>query len=62
VRSMHSTKRAKFLEFELPRRIFLVFRRGVVPTLAGTACKGDNISHINTSVTEKITPLLPGAG
>jgi hypothetical protein len=59
---MDSTERTIFAQLEFARRILLVFCRRVITTLAGTACKGNNISHINNLNTEKITLPLPGAG
>ena len=63
VRSMYPAKRAIFIQLELARGIFLVFRRRVVTTLARAACKSNYISHIFTILLQKkITPLLNGTG
>jgi hypothetical protein len=62
MRGVYPAKRTVFAELKLARGVLFVFRRSVVTTLAGTACKSDDVSHVNTSDPEKITPLLPGAG
>jgi len=56
MRSMTPAKRTILVELQFTGSILLIFGRRIIPTLAGTACKGNNISHLFTSCVKKQLP------
>ena len=62
MRSMNPAERTVLIELEFAWRVLLIFCRRVITTLAGTACKGNDIPHVNNLNTEKIPCPIKGQG
>ncbi len=56
VRGMRPAKGTIFFKLQLTRCILFVFRRRIVATLAGTTCKGNDISHFFYFLLQKQLP------
>ena len=63
MRSMTPAKRTILVELQFTGSILLIFGRRIIPTLAGTTCKGNYISHLFTSCLRNNypTPFESGA-